>query len=420
MIDHDLPPGWLRAYDSRHPTVRCSACVDGGAPGSAHSSPPDPCPTCGGWQRVPFVERTDDFRAALAALDALRAEQVAHHEGVLREAAACVRRAVEAAPKGRKKRPPAPEEAAARDVSSHYLDTCTWAREAIGLAACNAAEAHLLKPHEEEQSRFSERIEAKKAEVASLALSAVFPLAAEKTKVYEPPYGAYSSQGWGKNGYLEAYCMIRVAILQARGFTATVEHTDRPRHHGSGTVREFRVEANAPPEVAHALRYWRLDDQRLILATNPANLKVLFGGMFPYAGAWDWPEAKRERRDHASFDAHRANEDAHLNLNGGRTAPRYGAGAPVSYTTREGRTRLATVEEVYVKSRWSSDQTRAQAFGDGEYAYRLRFEEGEGPGHPVTIAEARLSPAPASCPRLGAPCPHPADCAPACRYRRTA
>jgi DUF971 family protein len=112
----------------------------------------------------------------------------------------------------------------------------------------------------------------------------------------------------GPGLYQEAACEIRAEMLRARGFLAEVR-----RHGTSG----YEVVTDAPAEVAHVLRYWRLDDVRTLRAVGVANLKVLFSPYFPYTGAWDWPEAKRMGREHPSFAKHKANEEAHIALNGG-------------------------------------------------------------------------------------------------------
>lgn len=313
-------------YDSSSPTVSCVVCHgEGGHPGSPHSSPPDPCYDCGGSGRVPFVARTEDFLAAVAALDARKQEQAAHRERTIREAVVpAYVAAVQAA------RPRAPAFLRAGEEGSGealYLGVREWARAYLKPTAFDAVEAPLVEPFTAEQERIGALAREADQEVGRLAPWAVFRATTERIEVYRPYSGVYSSQGFGQDSYLRADCAIRVAVLKARGFDAeTVPIVEAKTegapvralgtfHYGPG----YRVLANAPPELRRALPSWRLDDQRLLDATHPANLKVLFGGMFPYAGSWDWPAAKRERRDYYSFQIHRANEDAHLLLNRGPT-----------------------------------------------------------------------------------------------------
>lgn len=146
--------------------------------------------------------------------------------------------------------------------------------------------------------------------MAEAALFAVWErVPGAETVVYVSGRHAFASQGNGAAMYMEAACKLRLAVLQARGFAAHIRMTS------DFGVDQLDVVADCDVEVAAALKFWRLDDQRLLDVTHPANLKVVFGGMFPFAGSWDWPKEKRETRESESFRLQRENEDAHTRVN---------------------------------------------------------------------------------------------------------
>lgn len=140
------------------------------------------------------------------------------------------------------------------------------------------------------------------AEIEALAPYAVFA----KTDTSETVYIDRDLRNQpNEDYYRQCSCNLRVAVLSARGFTTRME----------AVAGGYEVFANAPAEVRAALAYWYLDDRRMLVAVGFANLKVLFSPYYPYAGFWDWPESQRKGRDHPSFEAMRANEDAHLEMN---------------------------------------------------------------------------------------------------------
>jgi len=163
-----------------------------------------------------------------------------------------------------------------------------------------------MKPFQEEYEALDSERARLEGSLHDLALEAVFerePGAANVVYV-DTDHRNQSGPGF----YQETACELRTEILRARGFEATVR-----RRETSG----YEVVTDAPASIAHALRYWILDDVRMLRVVGVANLKVLLHPFFPYTGAWDWPEAKRTGRDHKSYAKHKKNEDAHLALNGG-------------------------------------------------------------------------------------------------------
>jgi len=163
-----------------------------------------------------------------------------------------------------------------------------------------------MQPFQQEYEELERTRESLEESLHDLALEAVFerePGAANVVYV-DTDHRSQSGPGF----YQETACELRAEILRARGFEATV----RRRETGG-----YEVVTDAPASIAHALRYWILDDVRMLRVVGVANLKVLLHPFFPYTGAWDWPEAKRTGRDHKSYAKHKKNEDAHLALNGG-------------------------------------------------------------------------------------------------------
>lgn len=183
---------------------------------------------------------------------------------------------------------------------SRYSETAAWAKQHIEV---DAFIAPLVAPAQAEHARLSALREAAEERMEELGPLAVFErIPGARNVVYtDTDHRSQPHPGF----YQRAACELRAAILAARGFEVDVVGVK----HGS------EVRSDAPPEVAAVLRYWRLDDTRLLATVGAANLKVLFHPMFPYAGYWDWPVASRERREDASFAKHRANEDAHLAVN---------------------------------------------------------------------------------------------------------
>lgn len=182
-------------------------------------------------------------------------------------------------------------------------ETTRWASRHLGAAEVAAVQQTVLVPFQAEADGLvaeTAKAEEREDELAALAIFA--RVLGAKNVVYTDTSHRNQSD---ERFYRETSCLLRRAILCARGFEASVE----PIEHG------YRVVSDAPPEVGSALRHWRLDDVRLLAEVGAANLKVLFHPSFPYAGYWDWPMDKRERRTDPSFNVHRANEDAHLAIN---------------------------------------------------------------------------------------------------------
>lgn len=163
-----------------------------------------------------------------------------------------------------------------------------------------------MRPFQQEYEELERTREELEESMRGLALEAVFAREpGAKNVVYVDTDNRSQS---GPSLYQEAACEIAAELLRARGFVAEVRRRD---------TGGYEVVTDAPAATAPALRYWQLDDVRLLRAVGVANLKVLFSPFFPYTGAWDWPEAKRMGREHPSFAKHKANEEAHLALNGG-------------------------------------------------------------------------------------------------------
>ena len=212
--------------------------------------------------------------------------------------------AVQAArPKHRKKPPDeAPDRPAER-----WGGVVTWANAVWGTEHVKPWVAERAAVLAVENERLTDEIKALETELAGLGPLAVFarePGGRNRVASYYP--GDFGGQGLGAAGYSLGRARITKALLLARGFTAEVV---------GGPVFSIEVWSDAPEIAKLALGAWRLDDVRLLAATETLNLKVLFSPFFPYAGSWDWPESARETRDDDSFALHRANEDAHRALN---------------------------------------------------------------------------------------------------------
>lgn len=187
-------------------------------------------------------------------------------------------------------------------VQAWWSEVGKWAKKHVDV---DAFITPLREPIAAELERLAERKEELEEELRTLALTTVFErVPGAVIKMYT------ASEMRDGSLYPRAQCAIRVALLEARGFTAFTREVEV-----DGRTTGMAVFADARPEVQYALKSWRLDDVRLLKAVGAANLKVLFGPFFSYAGYWDWPVNQRETRDDESFAKHRASEDAHMAVN---------------------------------------------------------------------------------------------------------
>lgn len=254
----------------------------------------------------PGPEGTAAFLTALARYKAIPAERIALEERLYNELSGRLLDEVRRVkPKAKVPR----WESKVGDpyfVSTFYGEVSRWAAAHLDV---DAFVGPLAKPAQEEHERLGAERETLGERLAELAPFAVFPVTPGARIVAHRDTDHRSQPHPGF--YQRASCDLRAAVLAARGFHPVVEAIP----HGSQVV------VDGPPELADVLRFWRLDDVRLLATVGAANLKVLFHPMFPYAGYWDWPEKHREKRDDPSFAKHRANEDAHLALNAQPSLP---------------------------------------------------------------------------------------------------
>lgn len=218
--------------------------------------------------------------------------------------------------KRRKPKAPVPKELSAVPMfpPSQLADAKTWARKHMPADDVETFVAGFAAGAQADHLNLQAVFEGAKEVMEQTALLAVFPAEpGVETVVYrDTDHRNQPGPGW----YQEAACRYRIAVLEARGFKATMRPIGSPKLTGHGVSSPgYEVVADAPEAVAEALPYWRLDPDRLLANVGAANLKVLFSPYFPYAGFWDWPKSARYGRDDPDFQLQRASEDAHLAVN---------------------------------------------------------------------------------------------------------
>lgn len=225
------------------------------------------------------------------------------------------------------------------DPARSFADALQWARHVVGDAGVRDVLTPLHERGAREFVEFNQACQAAQHMTDNLLPRVIFPRTPDRRVVYEVTVSTYNTQGFSASSYARFDAHVATLKLRRRGFTPMVLLESRRDCYArlgmkwKGSMRTtqglhaYRVEVDAPPEVAQAIPLWRLDLAtwcRLaeecginFYAWNPL-LECRPDAHTPSnpVGPWEVPKDQRWGRDDPRFADHRANEDEHCRRNG--------------------------------------------------------------------------------------------------------